>query len=65
MGAINLNTGDFRYVDLDTAVLGPDEVLVSGTPDQIERVAGDVRRNAGPNRKQRRKAQRAARKKNR
>ena len=65
MGAINLNTGDFRYVDLDTAVLGPDEVLVSGTPDQIERVAGDVRRNVDPNRKQRRKAQRAARKKNR
>jgi len=75
---INTFTGEARMLSSDDMhrlmethtqaidMVGPDEVLVQGTEEQIRRLSGGIKvLNADEKRKAKRKSQRAARKQNR
>lgn len=69
--AVNTQTGEVRMISRDDLLDNPtalakDEVLVQGTDEDIERLSRGIKAlNAEEKRRAKRKAQRAARKRNR
>lgn len=69
MGAINMQTGELRWIsaeDVGSYPLSANEVMVTGSEEDIRAIATDVQQRVSKShKKSKRKAQRAARKANR